>query len=230
MTHDEIVVDVAAELNRSDLNTLISKWINRVYRDVLSRHSFTWLYALATQSTVVGRFRYVVPTDFGCLRQVILVDGTSSRDLVEKDIETFNKLHPYPASDAQQRSTECAIFSGTDAESVPYKEIWLWPPPNGVYPLNVYYAIDTPALSDTRSPVIPTRHHAVLVYGSLKWGFARLREYEAAAFWNNEMEKVVATLIKEDKYAPGVSHQLGEFKPNVVIGSDDHLSPFIRRV
>lgn len=230
MIYTDIYDDIIAELNRNDISSRVSAWVDRAYRDVMSRHNFTWMKATDTQPTVVGTYKYLLPDDFYDTEITSLIDGTNSREMKELLYNEFAAKHPAPSSDAYDRPVECSVVHGLSTADVPYVELHVWPPPDGVYTLQLYYTITAPILSGVLSPIIPSKYHSVLVFGGLKYGFARLREYDAATYWGNEMDRMLAAMIKEDRELPNVARKLAEFKPSRTYGSNDYLSPFVRRM
>jgi len=230
MTYNEIEAQVLAELNRSDIAGEVPAWVDRAYRDVMSRHNFTWMRATDVRMTQVGVYRYAMPSDFYDTEDVLLIDGTNSRELKELLINEFDAKHPNPPSDPYDRPTECSVVHGMSADGVPYVELHLWPVPDAVYTIQLRYVVTAPTLSGTAVPIIPAKYHAVLVFGALKYGFARLREYDAATFWGGEMDRLLASMIREDRELPNVRRQLADFRPTRPYGGSDHLSPFVRRM
>lgn len=230
MNYTDIETQILQELNRTDVQSQVSAWVDRAYRYIMSRHEFSWMRADSETPTVAGVYRYPLPSDFGDTNNVLLLDGTNSHELKEYLSTEFQEKHPSPESDARDRPTECALINGMGADNIPYVELHVWPVPNIVYTLLLSYFIQAPVLAGTLVPILPSRYHSALVYGGLKFGFARLREYDAAKYWSGELEASIFTMIEEDKRQPNVQRQLREFKPGVTYGGNDHLSPFVRRI
>lgn len=228
MIYTDIETTILAELNRNDVQSRVSAWVDQAYRDIMSRYDFSWLKVIAESPTSDGVYRYELPTDFDKASKMALLDGTNSRDLVEIVPEKFVERHVLPTSDAKDRPLEYAIINGMGVDNIPYKELHLWPVPGTVYTLLNTYYIMAPTLSGASSPIIPVKYHSAVVFGGLRFGFAGLREYEAATYWKGEMESVIARMITDDRQRPNVKYVLGQFRPKYIHGGSDHLSPFVR--
>jgi len=204
MNYTEIAAQVEGELNRPDKTLYTQRWIEDTYRDFMSREKFSWLFNTSTRYTVANQYRYALPTDFYSLMDLVFINGTTdSWRLKLYTAVEFDTLHPNVLEDTVDKPEDCCITTGLDSSYVPFSELLVWPAPDvSTYTFTLRYEVVSPALSGVLVPIIPERYHAALVFGALSRGFANLREYEAAAYWELKYEKIVTNAIVDDKKQP----------------------------
>jgi len=204
MNNTEILSKVESEFNRPDLVSMTQGWVEDAYRDVMSREKFSWLTATTARNCAAGEYRYSLPIDFNWLLDLVFTNGTTDswRLKLYSPVE-FDTLHPNVLEDSADKPEECCITPGIDPNYAGYNELLVWPAPDvDTYMFTLRYEVNTPTLSGTLIPIIPTKYHAVIVFGSLKRAFARVREYEAAMYWEKQYESMIANMIVDDKKEP----------------------------
>jgi len=204
LNNTEIVTEVQNEFNRPDLVSMTQKWVEDAYRDVMSREKFSWLYTTTLRTTVEGEYRYSLPSDFYSLLDLVFINGTTdSWRLKLYTAVEFDTLHPNVLETSNDKPEDCCITSGVSSSYVPYSELLVWPAPNSsLYQFMLRYEVIAPTLSGTLVPIIPPKYHSVITFGALKRAFARVREYEAAMYWEKQYENIIAQMISDDKKQP----------------------------
>lgn len=230
MDFDTIQTTVASELNRSDLSTAISGWVNIAYHDIMSRRMWSFLQATAEVPSSVAQYRYKLPDDFWDIRDVILDDGQSSVVLPVVSGETYDLSYPDPSADSVGKPIVCCVTRGVSPLESQYSELWVWPPPDSVYTIRVRYYMNFGDLAaGTDVPKIPARFHRGIVFGAVELGMMRLREYEAAGMWRGKKEEVVAQMVASEP-SPDRHITLGKFSSEVVYPGDYHTKWWIGSV
>jgi hypothetical protein len=210
MTYQEIENRIVADLNRSDITASIVGWVNDVYNDILSRREWQWLNATAEVNTVVDQYRYELPSDYGDVKSLVIVDGTNAQSIPYITVEEFDLRYPEVETDTTNTPEVFTVRHGITPAGVHYDEINTYPRANlATYVMRMWYSINAPALSGALVPVIPPLFHSVLVFGGLEMGFARLREYDAAAYWMKKKDMVFINMVENDKKFPSQ----GQMKP-----------------
>lgn len=204
MNNTEIVAQVQNEFNRPDLVSMTQQWVEDAYRDVMSREKFSWLFTTTLRTAVAGQYRYSLPSDFYSLLDLVFINGTTdSWRLKLYSMVEFDTLHPNVLEDSLDKPEDCCITTGLTPAYVPYNELLVWPAPDvSTYTFTLRYEVMSPVLSGTLTPIIPTRYHAVMVFGALKRAFARVREYEAAMYWEKQYEQMIGQMIADDRKEP----------------------------
>ena len=204
MNYTEIAAAHELEYNRPDKTALTSQWVEDSYRDVMSRRKFSWLIDSYPIDVVANTFLYSLPTDFYAVIDLIFNNGTTeSWPINLYTPEEFNILHPNVNEDTPSKLEDGCIVTSIDINYLSTGKLMLWPKPDSsAYELTLRYEVVSPALSGVLIPLIPARYHQVLVFGSLNRGFAHVREYEAAMYWEKRYEQMIARMIEDDKYTP----------------------------
>lgn len=213
MTYTEIEARIVADLNRSDLTASVVGWVNDVYNDILSRRTWQWLNATTEVNTVANQYRYELPSDYGDVKSLVLVDGNNAQSLPYITVEEFDLRHPEVETDNPSTPIAFTVRHGITPAGVHYDEINTYPRADlATYVMRMWYTIRAPALSGILVPVIPPLFHAVLVFGGLELGFARLREYDAAAYWAKKKDLIFINMVNDDSKFPSQG-QLKPFSP-----------------
>jgi hypothetical protein len=213
MTYAEIEARIVADLNRSDLTSSVQGWVNDVYNEILSRRPWKWLTATTEASTVVDEYRYELPNDYGEVLSLVIVDGTNAQSIPYITVEEFDKRFPTVETDTSSVPFIFTVRHGITPAGVHYDEINTYPRADSTsYVMRLYYSIRAAELSGSVTPLIPSSFQGVLVFGGLELGFARLREYDAAAYWMKKKEILYAAMEADDKKFPSQA-QMKPFSP-----------------
>lgn len=203
MTYAEIETRIVADLNRSDLTASVQGWVNDIYQELLGRKSWSWLSATTEVNTVIDQYRYELPSDFGEQKTLVVVDGQNAESIPFITVEEFDRAYPMVETDPTNVPLVFTVRHGITPAGVHYDEINTYPRANATsYVMRMWYSIRPTALSGAVSPVIPAAFHHILVYGGLELGFARVREYDAAAYWMKKKEMVYKAMEMDDTKFP----------------------------
>ena len=130
-------------------DTELKRWINRASMD-LAESARLAAATSTTVTTVSGTEKYNLPSDFGAVRQVELVDASNSNDFTELD-----------AMSIDLREDDTGEPTGYYVED---DDLYVIPKPDGVYSLRVWYVKRGTTLSaDADTPIIPTEFHDLIV-------------------------------------------------------------------
>jgi hypothetical protein len=228
MNYTEIAAAHELEYNRPDKTALTPQWVEDAYRDVMSRRKFSWLYAITVRTTSPDVCRYALPSDFYSVVNVLFSDGVnSSWALNMYTAEEFDVLHPHPDEDTASKPEDGCISSSIDSMYASFSELVIWPKPDvATYTLTMKYEIIAPTLTGTVVPTIPARYHQVLVFGALHRGFAHVREYEAAMYWEKRYEQMIGRMIEDDKYTPVRNGVMHPFRGGVGVYPPDYWKKY----
>lgn len=214
MTYTDIYNAILAELNRSDKASMVSSWVNERYNYALNFYDFSWKYNTQVIPSVLNGWAYNVNTDFGKPKSLILDDGANSIPLDIIELDTFDRKYPSPGDDGAGTPGEAALrneFDGTYTRTV---KLLVYPKASGAtFNFNLRYFIDAPTLSGVLVPIIPTKYQDILIFGGLMRGFAHLREYTAADWWNKQFNEKLAEMLDDDKRRSAHRLRLGTFHP-----------------
>jgi len=203
MTYAEIEARIVSDLNRSDLTSSIVGWVNDVYKELLGRKAWSWMTATTEANTVIDQYRYELPSDYGDVKSLVVVDGTNAESIPYIGVEDFDKRFPMVETDTSNVPEVFTVRHGINPSGVHYDEINTYPRADSTsYVLRMWYSIRPTTLSGSLVPIIPESFHAVLVYGGLEMGFARLREYDAASYWMKKKELMYKAMEEDDKKFP----------------------------
>jgi len=217
MTYAEIEARIVADLNRTDLTASVQGWVNDVYKELLGRRAWQWLTGTAEANTTVNGYRYELPSDYNEIQSLVVVDGTNAESIPFITVEEFDKQFPMVETDTGNVPLIFTVRHGINPAGVHYDEINTYPRANSTsYVLRMWYTIVAASLSGSEVPLIPPSFHAVLVFGGLEMGFARLREYDAAAYWMKKKELLYKAMEDNDTQYPSMT-QLKPFNATPVL-------------
>lgn len=210
MTYAEIEARIVSDLNRSDMTSSVNGWVNDVYQELLGRRSWNWLTATAEVSTVVDVCRYELPPDYGDCKSLVVIDSINATSIPYITSEEFDKRYPSVDTDTAGVPEVFTVRHGINPSGVHYDELNVYPRSDATtYVMRMHYSIRPSNLSGTDQPIIPSPFHAILVYGGLEIGFARLREYDAAAYWMKKKELMYKAMEDDHTKFPS----MGVIKP-----------------
>ena len=203
MTYAEIEARVVADLNRTDLTASVQGWVNEAYQELINRRVWTWMGATTEANTVVDGYRYELPSDFSDSTTMVLSDGLISDQMPYITVEAYDKRYPAVATDVGGRPQVYTIRHGINPAGTHYDEINVYPKADATtYTFRLFYTVLVTNLSGALVPVIPTPFHQILVFAGLETGFARLREYDAAAYWMKKKELTYKAMEEYDTKFP----------------------------
>ena len=130
------VTEVESKLRRGTLSsstnptsTQVQSWLIRAKEELAEVKNFTWKRRYATAATVASQYRYALPPDYngGPTR---LRDTTNDRYLTIDTEYLFDKTYPDVSAETANEPLYATIKN---------MELWLCPPPDGAYTLELEY-------------------------------------------------------------------------------------------
>ena len=215
----DIKIDVKSYLdNRTDLDTLIVKWINATRRHIATKYDFAYLYTEATATTSAGSVRYALPADY--LGHLNLFLGTKkliriatnefdSLHGIDKDIENTDGSTAYlhTIGSLEQDEPDYYIDRGMEFD--------LYPIPDGIYTLTIrYYANPADWTLDTDYDYISTFHQEAVIFGAVLRGAIYLEDEAKIQKFSGLYKEEITTMQKneKDRQAGDISHRMKSYK------------------
>ncbi len=170
--------------------------INAAYRDIASRHKWTWLETSdAVTTTAAQATTAFAPTrfmDFGRLRP------NSSITVREPE---YVPWHLYDRESLFSRRAEQNMSSGIPRQFSIYNGTIYWNPiPDNTYTYELFYWQYPADLSaDADVPLIPEPERDVLVYGALKYLALRDNDLNRMQMYQDQFEGMVSKMWAQDK-------------------------------
>lgn len=169
-------------------DTEVKRWLGRAKQELAEVKNFTWRRKYASASTAAGTYRYGLPPDFGGGR-VSLKDTTNDRYVNLIDEYLFDRRYP----DVSAEDNDIPLWG-----CIKNMELWLSPPPAGVYTLELEYdrsGAETTASDFTFLPEIDRyRCCDFALYES----FLSLHNWQAAAEYKTKWEQAIGKAIRAD--------------------------------
>jgi hypothetical protein len=178
---------------------VIDLTINRAWWEVADVFDFKEKETLTTFPTVAGTRSYVIITALSetadeAIQSVSYKDPNTLEHIVV-DRTSFNW---YEENYNEQTSLRAAPIKWFHYNGFMY----LYPTPDQIYTITVYHKTVLADLSGTSAPVIPQNWHEAILYGAIKRGFLRARDFTSANYWDTEYRKKLqmsqTTDAKED--------------------------------
>lgn len=162
---------LGTEVNETT-DATVDQWLNRSWWDILNRMPFKENETFVPFTTLVGQRLYALPVSFEAVRSMgIEADGLN--------LNQHQSLNPWT-----EREYENAYNSNEFLQSMPcyyVREgncIKLFPTPDKVYTITLYYWINLADLSDPAlAPIVPRSWHEVIGYGAIWRGWTDLNDW-----------------------------------------------------
>ncbi len=130
------VTEVEGKINRGTLSatstptsTQVQNWLIRAKEELAEAHGFTFTRRFASCSTVAGQYLYSLPPDYNGGRTV-LRDTSNDTTIDIWQEHWYDAKYPDPSADSNGEP-KIACIKGM--------ELWLAPPPDGAYTLELDY-------------------------------------------------------------------------------------------
>lgn len=133
LTLAQLITRVENNIGRTDPSDAnVVDWLNDALRTLARRHDWRDLYVSDYSfNMTAGTYRYNFPSDMKACYGIRMIDGSSSRWLIEKTRRWLNQYEPYPDSMSNARpSYYCADGVSFD----------IIPPPDSAYTGYINYA------------------------------------------------------------------------------------------
>jgi hypothetical protein len=191
-TFAQVKSRIADDLNRTDLDTQIGVAINRAIRYYYNRFRFYFNQTSTTFSTVANQFAY--GTSDGIPAYVKEIDFLS----VQLSSQSIQELTPRTFEWIQQMNT--GNLTGTPTDYAYYQEkIYLYPVPNTVFTMNLFYTKSYADLSSASDTNDFTEEAEDLIEARAEWWlYSRIiKDYDAAATAKQEESDALIQLVTE---------------------------------
>ncbi len=194
-TMSACIDEVASKLKRDVLLTgtttptaqSVTNWIVRGKEELVEIKNFTFKRRYVTTDTAAAQFRYSMPNDYNG-GDISLRDLTNNRYLREWPRGRYDLKYPDPS---EETNDEPQIFCIKD------RELWLLPPPAGVYALELEYGRSG---DDATQDVLwlPEIERFRCCDFATAEAFRSLHDYEKAAVYNDRWEKGLGKAVRAD--------------------------------
>lgn len=168
-------------------DTRLTAFINDAYWDIASREPWPFLEAQVTNiTTTAGSADITEPSDFGQVQSIVI--DSQGITLQPKRWEWINKN--YSGSLTTTGLPYYYYFIGN--------QVKLYPIPDAAYTLTMQYlSVPTALTAGSDTPILPTRHHRVIVLGALISAYNMEDDGESADRFEKQYEKRLA-LMRND--------------------------------
>jgi len=173
--------------------------INRSWWAVSTEFAFKEKDQLSTFNTVAGQRNYTVvtvlsPLFLEAVQNISVVDPQTLQHMpVTQMSENFYEENFNEQSTLQAQPTNYFHNDG---------KLYLYPTPDQVYTINIWYMMVLPDLSGSVDPTIPQDWHEAILYGAIYRGHLRARDYASAtqmqAQYKIKIDELQTTDSKED--------------------------------
>lgn len=145
-------------------DTTLDRCINLAHRNIATVYPNLNSRAVVTTPTVVGTNVYAIPSDCFAIRAVW--DATSNKKLTKRG-ERWGAERQWVTITSQGRPTDYVRYVGV---------IKVWPTPDGIYDLDVYYQQNIDALvADSDEPIVAEPWHDGVVLKARWYYYDRIR-------------------------------------------------------
>jgi hypothetical protein len=192
---DACVDEVESKLKRGTLGatstpteTQVKNWLKRYKMELAEIKRFTFNRKYATASTTAGTYRYALPADFngGATR---LRDTTNDRYIKIWDTHWGDMKYPDPSAESNNKPAVAYVKN---------MELWLIPPPDGTYTLELEYD-RSGAESDTDNfDWIPELDRFRICDGATADAFESIHDYNSASIYRRKWEYGLGKAVRAD--------------------------------
>jgi len=216
LNYGELKQRVTWFLDRTDLTTQISAWVNdarlQLANPVLPDKTLVewpWLWTDSYLTTAAGSADYALPSDFLSHLQVLLEKSTGQK----------KKLHGYTQKGWDEQMLSSLSYLESNGEPSEYaligQTLRLHPPPDAAYILRLYYyARPTAFSSDSQSDYMSNTYPYLIIHRTVLLGAvflddtAKIKMHAPLA----QKELVDAVLREKDKKHQDVTHVMRTWK------------------
>lgn len=194
-TISECVTEVEGKINRGTLgasskptSTQVQTWLIRAKEELAQVKNFSFLRRYASVSTVASQYRYSLPPDYAGGRTV-LRDITNNRPIKIWQDHHYDLKYPDPSAETSGEP-EAACIKGL--------ELWLVPPPNGAYTLELDYDRQGADNTATDFTWIPEKERFLCCDFAIAESFELLQMFQQASYYKNKWSQGLGLSIKAD--------------------------------
>lgn len=184
----EMVTEVESKLKRGTLTTTtapstteVERWLVRAKQELVEIKRFTWRRRYAYADTVAGTYRYGLPPDYaGGI--VSLINTTSDAKIEVWPEDWMNDQYPDISAEASNEPS-LATIKGS--------ELWIVPPPDGVYRLELEYDRSGDDNTATDFSWLPEIERFRCCDYAVYQAFISLHQWEAASAYKGQWQEDV---------------------------------------
>lgn len=193
-SHSELLTEIDAWMNRSDLSGRIPTFIRLFEARMNRRLADPKMELVSTSVTTSGTSNYALPDDFSMARNLYLA--------------TSPKTQLAYMTPAALRDTYSANDTGQpEAYTVEGEELVLAPTPDGEYTLTLTYSQHVPALTETNTTNwLLSLFPDLYLWGALTRAEAFLKDDERVNLWKSAEDEAMAEAIRyanRRRHGPG---------------------------
>lgn len=180
---------ISATSNPSD--SQIAQWLVRGKQEFAKTKAYTWRRRYVTTTTTIGVYRYAMPADYDGGR-TILRDKTNDTNIKIISNSRFDDMFPDVEEESNAEPSVATIKSF---------ELWIAPPPNGVYTLEMEYmrSGDDSATGDpTDYTWIPEPDRWLIVDFAVGEAMETLQEMDKAGWYRQKYGAGVSSARRSD--------------------------------
>lgn len=189
------ITEVESKLKRGTLTetsvptrTEVKRWLSRSKQELAETKNYSWRRRYAYASTVAGTYVYALPPDFNG-GMVALRDTTNDRPIQIWPEYQYDIKFPDPS--AEDRGDE---FIAT----VKNMTLWLCPPPDGVYQLEIEYDRSGADNTTTDFTYLPEIERFRCCDFAVAESFLSLHMFQEAAVYQQKWEAGVGKARRAD--------------------------------
>lgn len=194
---------VADYLDRTDVDTEITGWINDAIKDISTKFEFDYLFVEASASTTSAVQRYALPSDY--MGHLVLMLGTKklmrlttreydeiTGDQWDLDSTSSTTSYLYTVGSTRQDEPDYYVDRGMEFD--------LYPIPDTTYTLTLrYYAQPTEVSSDSEENYIMRFHPDAVTYGAAWRGAMFLDDDQKIANYKGAYDEAIKDMILKEK-------------------------------
>lgn len=197
-TISSLVSEVEARLQRGTLSTdtvptttQVQNWLIIAKQELSESKNYQWSRRYAYCSTTAGTYRYGMPPDYngGAVRLKNTTNSDKSRDIIIWPSATFDLRYPRP-NDASNDEPLAACIKNM--------ELWLAPPPDATYTIEMEYQRAGDDNTATDFSWLPQIERWRCCDFATARGFAMLHQFDAANLYKSEWGYALAKSRKAD--------------------------------
>ena len=186
--------EVTSKLKRGTLGAAttptvddVARWLDRGKQELSETKNYTFKRRYVTGVTVANQYRYALPTDYGG-GALSVRDVTNDRQIRIWDRSIFDMKYPDPSEENGDEPILGCIKN---------MELWLVPPPAGVYTLELCYDRSGEATATDLSWLPVIERFRVCDFATAE-AFASLHDYDKAQFYYVRWKEGVGKAIRAD--------------------------------
>lgn len=186
---NDMVVEVESKLRRGTLGPTttptsqeVQRWLIRAKQELAETKNYTWRRRYAYADTTAGTYRYALPPDYAG-GPISIRDLSNNRELDLWPDHLFAAKFPDPSEEP---------FNEPMAACVKDRELWLVPPPDGVYRIEMEYSRSGDDVTSTDFSWLPEIERFRCCDFAVAQAFKSLHMWEVAALYSQDWNQGVA--------------------------------------